>query len=234
MQSHGSCAARVLILIDIADLASAKNAPNGDLSSECVAAAAPSAARFVDTLRLSVLRVLTQLCEARARDGHRVEWATRFFDSRPAGIGKTPAELKAKLRSRQAAQGTRSFGRVTQASFEAFGDACEAVACGVLGDPLARDRDTALRRWRHGQRKHQAASQALTASSWCVANMRVWSLLFAIASIIMPAASPNRYYEYLKCNPPTSSREGNGRLEQTTSVKKRAVYPAIMQTRGPS
>lgn len=138
---HGSCAARVLILIDIAELPVRKGA-NGELDT----------ARFVDGLRLSVLRVLTQLTLSCPQDSW-VDWATRFFDSRQGGIGKTPAELKARLRSRQAAQGTRGFARATQASFEAFGDACLAVACGIQGDPLARDREAALRRWSRGRKK---------------------------------------------------------------------------------
>lgn len=144
---HGSCAARVLVLVDVAEL-------SGEKSSNGIGASS-SAALFIDGLRLSVLRVLTRLCVSCPQESW-VEWATRFFDSRRCGVGKTPAELKARLRSRQAAQGTRGFTRLTQASFRAFGDACLAVACGVHGDPLARDRDVALRRWAHGrnQRRH--------------------------------------------------------------------------------
>lgn len=146
----GSCAARVLILIDVADFpAVAEKRAN-------VAAAgrtARAAAGVVDALRLSVLRVLTQLCLSCPADSW-VEWAPRFFDSRPGGVGKTPAELRARLRSRQVPQGVRGFRKATQASFTTFGDTCLAMVCGIHGDPLARDRETALRRWAHGQKKH--------------------------------------------------------------------------------
>lgn len=141
-----SCTARVLLLIDIAGLPAAAERGKGGISSS------RNAATVVDGLRLSILRVLTQLCLSCPANSW-VEWAPRFFDSRPCGVGKTPAELRARLRSRQAAQGVRGFPRVTQSSFRAFGDACLAMACGTYGDPLARDRDTALRRWAHGQKK---------------------------------------------------------------------------------
>lgn len=140
---HGSCTTRVLILIDVAELAAEKSA-NGALGT----------AGFIDGLSLSVLRVLTQLCLSCPNDSW-VEWAPRFFDSRHGGVGKTPAELKARLRARQAAQGTRGFARVTHASFQAFGDACLAMACGTQGDPLLRDRESALRRWAHGRNNHR-------------------------------------------------------------------------------
>lgn len=152
----GSCTARVLILIDIAELpAAAEKRANGAASGR----AARAAAGVVDGLRLSVLRVLTQLCHSCPANSW-VEWAPRFFDSRPFGVGKTPAELKARLRSRQVPQGVgvRGFRKVTQASFSTFGDACLAMACGVQGDPVARDRETALRRWAHGQKKHPPTS----------------------------------------------------------------------------
>lgn len=139
---HGSCTTRVLMLIDIAELAAEKST-NGALGT----------AEFIDGLSLSVLRVLTQLCLCCPKDSW-VEWAPRFFDSRHGGVGKTPAELKARLRARQAAQGTRGFARVTHASFQAFGDACLAMACGTQGDPLRRDRESALRRWARGRKNH--------------------------------------------------------------------------------
>ena len=135
---HGSCAARVLILIDTADFAS-KNGAGGS---------ARDAAICVDSVRLSVLRVLLQLCRSCPQDSW-LEWATRFFDSRHSGVGKTPSELRARLRSRLSARPNRGFTRVTQASFQAFGEACLAVSCGVQGDPLARDLETALKRWIH-------------------------------------------------------------------------------------
>lgn len=138
---HGSLPVRVLLLIDV-----------GDLVAELGANGVPDTTWYIDGLRLSVLRVLSQLCMSCPK-GSRVEWATRFFDSRHGGVGKTPAELKARLRSRQALQGTRGFKRVTQDSFEAFGNACLAVACGLQGDPLARDREAALRRWSHARKK---------------------------------------------------------------------------------
>ena len=150
----GSCTARVLILIDIAELpAAAEKRANGGASART----ARAAAGVVDGLRLSVLRVLTKLCLSCPANSW-VEWAPRFFDSRPGGVGKTPAELRARLRSRQGPQGVRGFRKVTQASFTTFGDACLAMACGVQGDPLARDRETALRRWAHGQKKHPPTS----------------------------------------------------------------------------
>lgn len=146
----GSCTARVLILIDIAELPSAtEKGANGAASGPT----ARAAAGVLDDLRLSVLRVLTQLCLSCPVHSW-VEWAPRFFDSRPGGVGKTPAELRARLRSRQVHQGVRGFRKVTQASFSSFGDACLAMVCGIQGDPLARDRETALRRWAHGQKKH--------------------------------------------------------------------------------
>eukprot|EP00903_Cladosiphon_okamuranus_P005355 g5350.t1 len=158
----GSCTARVLILIDIAELPSAaEKRANGAASGR--GARASAAAGVVDGLRLSVLRVLTQLCLSCPANSW-VEWAPRFFDSRPGGVGKTPAELRARLRSRQVPQGVgvgvgvRGFRKVTQASFSAFGDACLGMVCGVQGDPLARDRETALRRWAHGQKKHPPTS----------------------------------------------------------------------------
>lgn len=143
---HGSCATRVLVLIDIADWVDIENGAND----------ATDSALFLDRLRLSVLRVLTQLCLSCPQDSW-VEWAPRLFDSRHGGVGKTPAELSARLRSRRAAQGTRGFTRVSRSSFEAFGDAALAVACGTQGDPLLRDREAALRRWNRGRKK-----QALT------------------------------------------------------------------------
>ncbi|CAN0091694.1 unnamed protein product [Scytosiphon promiscuus] len=142
-----SCTARVLVLIDVAGLPAAAEREKGGIN------ASRNSATVVDGLRLSILRVLAQLCLS-CRENSWVEWAPRFFDSRYGGVGKTPAELKARLRSRQAAQGVRGFRKVTQASFRAFGDACLAMACGTYGDPLARDRVTALRRWAHGQKKH--------------------------------------------------------------------------------
>lgn len=141
IQLHGSLPVRVLLLIDVGDLVVEKGA-NG----------VPDTALYIDGLRLSVVRVLSQLCISCPRSS-RVEWATRFFDSRHGGVGKTPAELKARLRSRQALQGTRGFKRVTQESFEAFGNACLAVACGLQGDPIACDREAALRRWSHARKK---------------------------------------------------------------------------------
>ncbi|CBJ27269.1 expressed unknown protein [Ectocarpus siliculosus] len=143
-----SCTARVLLLIDIAQLPAAAEYETGANGASRIAAAA-----VVDGLQLSVLRVLSQLCLSCSSNSW-VEWAPRFFDSRKCGVGKTPAELKARLRSRQAAQSVRGFRRVTQGSFRAFGDACLAVACGTQGDPLARDREIALRRWARGQKKH--------------------------------------------------------------------------------
>lgn len=148
----GSCTARVLILIDIAELpaaAAAEKRANGSAPG----GTARAAAGVVDGLRLSVLRVLTRLCLS-CPVSSWVEWAPRFFDSRPGGVGKTPAELRARLRSPQVPQGVRGFRKVTQASFATFGDACLAMVCGTQGDPLARDRETALRRWAHGQKKH--------------------------------------------------------------------------------
>lgn len=150
----GSCTARVLILIDVAELpAAAETEKRANGVSRRPDAPATAAAGIVDGLCLGVLRVLTQLCLSCPLNSW-VEWAPRFFDSRHSGVGKTPAELKARLRTRQAAQGVRGFRRVTQASFRAFGDACLAIACGTQGDPLARDRETALKRWAHGQKKH--------------------------------------------------------------------------------
>lgn len=143
-----SCTARVLLLIDIAQLPAAAEYETGANGASRIAAAA-----VVDGLQLSVLRVLSQLCLSCSSNSW-VEWAPRFFDSRKCGVGKTPAELKARLRSRQAAQSVRGFRRVTQGSFRAFGDACLAVACGTQGDPLARDREIALRRWARGQKKN--------------------------------------------------------------------------------
>ena len=158
----GSCTARVLILIDIAELAAAAAVETGKgangASAAGRAAHATEAAAGVDGLRLSVLRVLTQLCLSSPVNSW-VEWAPRFFDSRHGGVGKTPAELRARLRSRQAVQSVRGFRRVTHASFSAFGDACLAMACGTQGDPLARDRETALRRWAQGQKKHPQQSR---------------------------------------------------------------------------
>ncbi|CAM9580439.1 unnamed protein product [Ectocarpus fasciculatus] len=142
-----SCTARVLLLIDIAQLPAAAEYETGANGASRTAAAA-----VVDGLQLSVLRVLSQLCLSCSPNSW-VEWAPRFFDSRNGGVGKTPAELKARLRSRQAAQSVRGFKRVTQSSFRAFGDACLAVACGTQGDPLARDREIALKRWARGQKK---------------------------------------------------------------------------------
>lgn len=142
---HGSMPVRVLVLIDVGDLVVGKNA-NG----------VPDTARYIDGLRLSVVRVLTQLCIS-CPQGLWVEWAARFFDSRRGGVGKTPAELKARLRSRQAVQSTRGFTRATQASFEAFGSACLAVACGLQGDPVGRDREAALRRWSHARKKQPSS-----------------------------------------------------------------------------
>lgn len=152
----GSCTARVLILIDLATLPAAtetEKRANGGASRPAATSTAPATAGIVDGLRLGVLRVLTQLCLSCPLNSW-VEWAPRFFDSRHGGVGKTPAELKARLRTRQAVPGVRGFRRVTQASFRAFGDACLAITCGIQGDPLARDRETALRRWAHGQKKH--------------------------------------------------------------------------------
>ena len=150
----GSCTAQVLILIDVAELpAAAEKRANGAASGRT----ARAAAGVVDGLRLGVLRVLTNLCLSCPANSW-VEWAPRFFDSRPGGVGKTPAELRARLRSRQVPQGVRGFRKVTQASFTTFGDACLEMACGVQGDPLARDRETALRRWAHGQKKNPAIS----------------------------------------------------------------------------
>lgn len=147
----GSCTARVLILIDIAELpaaAAAEKRANRDASGRT----AWAAAGVVDGVRLSVLRVLTQLCLSCPVDSW-VEWAPRFFDSRPGGVGKTPSELRARLRSRQVPLGVRGFRKVTQASFATFGETCLAMVCGNQGDPLARDRENALRRWAHGQKK---------------------------------------------------------------------------------
>ena len=152
----GSCTARVLILIDIAELpVAAEKRANGAASGR--AASGRTAAGIVDGLRLSVLRVLTQLCLSCPTNSW-VEWAPRFFDSRPGGVGKTPAELRARFRSRKVPQGVRGFRKVTQASFSTFGDVCLAMTCGTQGDPLARDRETALRRWAHGQKKHPPTS----------------------------------------------------------------------------
>ncbi len=161
---EGSCTARVLILIDIAELPAAAAAATANSAAETEkrangayaagrAAHATEAAAAIDGLRLGVLRTLTQLCLSCPANSW-VEWAPRFFDSRHGGVGKTPAELRARLRSRQAVQGVRGFRRVSHASFSAFGDACLAMACGTQGDPLARDRETALRRWAQGQKKH--------------------------------------------------------------------------------
>lgn len=165
---EGSCMARVLILIDIAELPAAASADAAAAAADAAAATekrangasgagraahATESAAAVDGLRLGVLRTLTHLCLSCPANSW-VEWAPRFFDSRDGGVGKTPAELRARLRSRQAVQGVRGFRRVTHASFSAFGDACLAMACGTQGDPLARDRETALRRWAHGQKKH--------------------------------------------------------------------------------
>lgn len=131
---------RVIVLVDVCHLASPKGANTLDTS------------KYIDGLRLSVLRILVQLSLSCTQDFF-VEWTTRFFDSRHDGVGKTPAELKARLRSRKVAQGARGFTRLTKASFQAFGDACLAVVCGLQGDPLARDHETALRRWYHGRKK---------------------------------------------------------------------------------
>lgn len=135
-----SCSVRVVVLIDVCQLAARRG--NDDVES----------AKFIDGLRLSVLRILAQLSVS-CPGGSYVEWATRFFDSRYHGIGKTPSELKARLRSRKAAQGTRGFTCLTQKSFQAFGDACLAVACGMQGDPLACDHELALKRWSNWQKK---------------------------------------------------------------------------------
>lgn len=180
--ASSGCSARVLVLIDVGPLANqtahpvqpqkpanteatkyVTTAPAGRVQSPATqhtTTAGAIAARttgFIDALRLSVLRVLSQLSLSCA-PGTYVEWAPRFFDSRHSGVGKTPAELRARLRSRLQAQGGkqgkwRGFTRLTQESFRAFGDTCLAMACGVQGDPLARDRQAALRRWSHG-RKH--------------------------------------------------------------------------------
>lgn len=162
-QEASTCSVKVLVLIDVGHLAQTYSDQKGanvgapgrcqtqpSLSSSPVAASTV----FVDGLRLSVLRVLSQLSLSCPPDSC-VEWAARFFDSRHSGVGKTPLELKARLRSRQAAQGTRGFTHLSQASFQKFGDACLAVASGVQGDPLARDRQAGLRRWSHGRKKQQ-------------------------------------------------------------------------------
>lgn len=162
-QGASPCSARLLVLIDVGHLAqthSEQKGANVDAAAGAHQAQSPrsspaaASTAFVDGLRLSVLRVLSQLSLSCPPDSC-VEWAARFFDSRHSGVGKTPSELKARLRSRQAAQGTRGFTRLSQASFQTFGDACLAVACGVQGDPLARDRQAALRRWSHGRKKQQ-------------------------------------------------------------------------------
>lgn len=137
----GSCAARVSILIDVADFA-AKKGPTGS---------ARDATLCVDGLRLSVLRVLTQLYSSCPKDSW-LEWSTHFFDSRHNGIGKTPSGLRARLKSRLASRRNRGFTRVSHTSFQAFGEACLAVAVGVQGDPLARDQETALKRWARGRK----------------------------------------------------------------------------------
>lgn len=139
---RGSCAARVSILIDVAEVA-AKKSPTGS---------ARDVTLFVDGLRLSVLRVLTQLYSSCPEDSW-LEWSTHFFDSRHSGIGKTPSGLRARLKSRLASRRNRGFTRVSHTSFQAFGEACLAVAVGVQGDPLARDRETALKRWARGRKE---------------------------------------------------------------------------------
>lgn len=152
-----SCSTRVLVLINVSKLAqiSQQNEQDTNINHQkhyTAAAAAASATAVVDGLRLSVLRVLSQLSLTCPQDSC-VEWAVRFFDSRHGGIGKTPSELKARLRSRRAAPVQRGFTRLSRESFQAFGDACVTVACGLQGDPLARDRQLALRRWSHGRAK---------------------------------------------------------------------------------
>lgn len=137
---ESSCAGRVLVLIDVSRLAAQQGA--NDLE----------AAKFIDSLRLSLLRILAQFSLSCPKDSW-VEWSTRFFDSRHDGVGKTPSELKARLRSRKASQGKRGFTRLTRATFEAFGNACLAVACGLQGDPLARDHEVSLRRWSRGRKE---------------------------------------------------------------------------------
>lgn len=163
LEQHGVCSSyaagtiRVIVLIDVSQLAtpSSRKGANNEQAQHNDDNTAP----LLDSLRLSVLRVLSQLSISCAQDSSYIEWAARFFDSRQGGVGKTPAELKARLRSRQggstagAARG--GFKRLTQTSFREFGDACLAVACSIQGDPLARDRAVALRRWSHGRKKQQ-------------------------------------------------------------------------------
>lgn len=137
-----SCATRVSILIDVGEFAAEKS-PIGS---------ARDATLFVDGLRLSVLRVLTQLYSSCPRDSW-LEWSTHFFDSRHSGIGKTPSGLRARLKSRLlASRRNRGFTRVSHTSFQAFGEACLAVVVGIQGDPLARDREIALKRWARGRK----------------------------------------------------------------------------------
>ncbi|CAN0106802.1 unnamed protein product, partial [Discosporangium mesarthrocarpum] len=145
---HGICLVRALVLIDLSPLLVTKH---GDWVT--------AATIFLDALRLSVLRILVQLHLHCPKESW-VEWSYRFFDSRRDGVGKTPRQLKARLRSRLRANGasrrTRGFTRLDKSSFHAFSEACLAIICAVQDDPLLRDQAAVFRRWAHGRRQpHQ-------------------------------------------------------------------------------
>ncbi|CAM9379691.1 unnamed protein product, partial [Choristocarpus tenellus] len=141
ISTMGICAVRVLLLIDISPALTAR----GD---DC----ATLTTLFLDGLRLSILRVMIQNYFS-CPDDSRVEWCYWFFDSRSEGIGKTPLELRARLRSRLPRK-RRGFAHFDKSSFRVFGEDCLAMICAVQDDPFLRDQTAILRRWSQGKRQH--------------------------------------------------------------------------------